>query len=215
MSCKHCCGASQQFDLKNAKKDLKRYLIKGPRKPTKLLIDALRSENLKGLSLLDIGGGIGPIQLELIPGGLSKVTDVDASESYISIARSETDKRQLNESIEYKSGDFVDVHHEIEMHDIVTLDKVICCYPFVGELLKTSLSKSKKYYALVYPQDNFLSRIAVSFLNLTLKLKGNPFRTFIHSPKLVHNTIINAGFEKIVSNKTLLSWQIHLYRKKL
>jgi len=215
MSCKHCCGANQQFDLKNAKKDLKRYLKKGPRKPTKLLIEALQSENIKGLSLLDIGGGVGPIQLSLIANGLSKVTNVDASEGYIAVAKAETDKRNLSEIINYKLADFVAIHQQVEMHDIVTLDKVICCYPFVDELLKTSLSKAKKYYALVYPQANFLSRLAVKIVNLLLKLRGNPFRTFIHSPQLVNVTIINAGFEKIASNKTILSWQIHLYKRKV
>jgi len=215
MSCNHCCGANQQFNLKSAEKDLKRYLKKGPRKPTKLLIKVLKAENLKDISLLDIGGGVGIIPLELLPKGLSKITNVDASEGYITVAKSEVEKRHLQEKINYTFGDFVEVQQQIEMHDIVTLDKVICCYPNVDELLKTSLSKASLYYGLVYPQANFLSRLAVWFLNLSLKLRGNPFRTFIHSPKFVHDTIINAGFEKITSSKTIMSWHIHLYKKEV
>lgn len=88
MSCNHCCGANQQFNLKSAKKDLKRYFKKEPLKPTKLLTEALKSVDLKGLSLLDIGGGIGSIPLQLIPHGLNKVTNVDASEGYIPKPRS-------------------------------------------------------------------------------------------------------------------------------
>ncbi len=213
MSCKHCCGANIQFDIKNAKKDLKRYLKKGPRKPTRLLVEILKAEHLKNQSLLDIGGGVGIIPLELVPNKVNKVTDVDASEGYISIAKSESEKRHKNLNVTYILGDFVDVHQRIEKHDIVTLDKVICCYPNVEKLLKTSLSKATTYYGLVYPQASFLSRIIVWILNLSLKIKGNPFRTFIHSPRVVHNTITNAGFKKIASRKTLLSWQIHLYKK--
>ena len=213
MSCKHCCGANRLFDIKNAKKDLKRYLKKGPRKPTKLLIKALASENLTNLSLLDIGGGVGIIPLELLPKGLDKVTDVDASEGYINIAKTEAEKRQHH--INYELGDFVAIQEHITTHDIVTLDKVICCYPNVDALLKTSLSKATLYYGLVYPQANILSRLAVWFLNFTLKIRGNSFRTFIHSPTFVNETIVNAGFEKVNSSKTLLSWQIHLYKKKV
>ena len=215
MSCKHCCGANQQFNLKGAKKDLKRYLKKGPRKPTKLLTEALKAMDLKDLTLLDIGGGIGPIPLELIPHGLNKVTNVDASEGYINVAKSEVKKRNYSNEIDYHLGDFTDIQEQIELHDIVTLDKVICCYPFMDDLLRTSLSKAKKYYALVYPQANWLSRLSVKILNLTLKLKGNPFRTFIHSPFLVESSIANAGFKKIYSNTTLLSWHIHLYKKEV
>jgi len=215
MSCKHCLGANQQFDIKNAKKDLKRYLKRGPRKPTKLLTEAFKKLNLNNLSLLDIGGGVGPIPLELIPQGLTKVTDVDASEGYINVAKAEAKKRSYLNIINYLSDDFIDVYKQVDTHDIVTLDKVICCYPFAEDLLKTSLSKAKTYYALVYPQANWLSKIIAWGLNITLKIRKNPFRSFIHNPKMVNNIILNAGFEKIFYGKTFLSWQVFLYKKKI
>jgi tRNA1(Val) A37 N6-methylase TrmN6 len=213
MTCQHCCGANQQFDIKNAQKDLKRYLKRGPRKPTKRLTEALKKLNISGLSLLDIGGGVGPIPLELIPQGLSKVTDVDASEGYINVAKSEAEKRGYQDKVSYLSGDFMDVHSQVDPHDIVTLDKVICCYPFVEELLKTSLSKAQTYYALVHPQDNFLARLVVWGLNLTLKLRGNPFRAFIHDQNVIDRIIAEAGFKEIYSGTTFLSWQIQVFEK--
>ena len=213
MSCQHCCGANQQFDTKNAKKDLKRYLKRGPRKPTKRLNETFKKLDINHLTLLDIGGGVGPIPLELIPQGLSKVTDVDASEGYINVAKAEAEKRGYKNIIDYLSGDFLDVHTAIEPHDIVTLDKVICCYPYVEELLKASLSKAKTYYALVHPQANFMARLVVWGLNLTLKIRGNHFRTFIHDQKLIDRIIAEAGFTEIYKGTTFLSWQIHLYKK--
>jgi len=213
MTCQHCCGANQQFDIKNAKKDLKRYLKRGPRKPSKRLTEAFKKLDINNLSLLDIGGGVGPIPLELIPQGLSKVTDVDASEGYINVAKSEAEKRGYQDKVSYLSGDFMDVHSQVDPHDIVTLDKVICCYPFVEELLKTSLSKAKTYYALVHPQDNFLARLVVWGLNLSLKLRGNPFRAFIHDQNVIDCIIAEAGFTEIYRGSTFLSWQIHLYKK--
>ncbi len=213
MSCIHCCGANQLFDDKSAKKDLKRYLKKGPRKPTKLLVDTLKKLDLKGLSLLDIGGGIGPIPLELIPEGISKVIDIDASSGYIHIAKLEAEKRGYTNIIKYQLGDFVDVSPQINPHDIVTLDKVICCYPHVDELLKASLSKATKYYGVVYPQTNWVSKFMATLINLTMWFKKNPFRTFIHPTELVHTTILKAGFKKVHSANYFLSWQIHLYKK--
>lgn len=213
MSCIHCCGADKLFDEKSAKKDLKRYLKKGPRKPTRLLTEALKKQSLKGLSLLDIGGGIGPIPLELIPKGIAKVLDIDASVGYIYVAKSESEKRGYSDIIQYQMGDFVDESSQIEPYDIVTLDKVICCYPHVDKLLKTSLSKAKKYYGVVYPQTNWVSRFMAILINLTMKFKKNPFRTFIHSTELVDNTIQKAGFKKVYSARYFLSWQIHLYKK--
>jgi len=214
MSCKHCCGANKQFNLKNSKKDLKRYLKRGPRKPTKVLTELLKTLILNNLSLLDIGGGVGPIPLELIPFGLSKVTDVDASESYITVAKSESKKRGYQDVISYQLGDFLDLKEKIENHDIVTLDKVICCYPNAKNLLNASLSKTNTYFALVYPQANLFSHLTVKVLNFTLKLRRNPFRTFIHEPKMVDNIIKNAGFKEIFRDKTFLSWHINIYKKE-
>ncbi|MDC9721750.1 MAG: methyltransferase [Urechidicola sp.] len=213
MSCTHCCGADKLFDDKSAKKDLKRYLKRGPKKPTRLLVEALKKQNLQEKSLLDIGGGIGPIPLELIPEGITKVTDIDSSASYINIAESEAIKRGYKDIIQYQFGDFVDQSKQIEIHDIVTLDKVICCYPHVDDLLKSSLSKAKKYYGIVYPQTNWLSSLWAKSINLGMWIKKNPFRTFIHPTKLVDSTILNAGFKKVSSINYFLSWQIHLYEK--
>lgn len=213
MSCKHCCGVDRLFDEKSAQKDLKRYLRKGARKPTKLLTDALKKVNLNGLSLLDIGGGIGPIPLELIPNGISKVTDVDASAGYIKIAKREADKRNYSHLINYSFGDFVTESYTIESHDIVTLDKVICCYPNVNELLNSSLSKATIYYGIVYPQSNSASNSLTLLMNLWFRISKNPFRSYIHSPKLVRKTILSKGFTMIYTGKTLFSWHIEVYKK--
>lgn len=213
MTCNHCCGANKLFDEKTAKKDLKKYLKKGPQKSSKLLIEALKKKELSNLSLLDIGGGIGSIPLELIPTGITKVTDVDASEGYIKIAQQEAGKRGLLNLITYHQGDFVDVHSTINQHDIVTLDKVICCYPNVEELLKTSLSKSNKYFGLVYPQVSILSKLVIKIGNLYLKITGSCFRTYLHNSKYVNDLITSSKFKKVYSEKSF-PWQIHLYQKE-
>ena len=81
MICPQCVGVEKLFDEKYAQRDLKRYLRKGPVKTTRLLIEAIRAEGVKDLSLLDIGGGIGAIQLELFEAGVSRALDVDAAKT--------------------------------------------------------------------------------------------------------------------------------------
>ena len=76
MVCPHCQGVDALFDDGLAQKDLKRYLKKGPGKSTRLLLDALRKAGIGGMSLLDIGGGIGAIQHELVAAGVAASVDV-------------------------------------------------------------------------------------------------------------------------------------------
>ena len=85
--CPHCEGADAIFDQKTAEGDLRDYQQGGAGGTTKQLLDAIKSRGVSGLSLLDIGGGIGVIQHELAAAGVGRVTDVDASRAYLRMAR--------------------------------------------------------------------------------------------------------------------------------
>lgn len=212
MTCQHCCGANKLFNDKTARKDLKRYLKKGAKKQTQALIDAISKNDLSNLSLLDIGGGIGPIHYELLPKGVVKITDVDASEGYIVVAKSEAKKRKINDKISYLHGDFVDLHQEVEKHDIVTLDKVICCYPYMEDLVDYSSSKANIYYALVYPLDSGVMKFFRFLIRVVMSLKKNAFRMYVHSPEKVAARLTKNGFERIHYSRAF-PWRVEVYKR--
>ena len=66
MVCSQCMGADKFFNDKFARKELKRYRRRGPVRATLRLIQAIKDHDIRESSLLDIGGGIGVIQLELL-----------------------------------------------------------------------------------------------------------------------------------------------------
>src|SRR5210317_2078811 len=88
MTCNHCCGADRLFDLKGAKKELKKYKKKGPGKSSKRIISFIFANDTLGKSLLDIGGGIGALQWAFFKQGGIKTFDVDASLGYLNVAES-------------------------------------------------------------------------------------------------------------------------------
>jgi magnesium-protoporphyrin O-methyltransferase len=69
--------------------DLTKYRAKGPPPWARTLIDAIKAEGVDGATLLDIGGGIGVIQHELLASGAARATNVEASSAYLSAARGE------------------------------------------------------------------------------------------------------------------------------
>ncbi len=212
MTCQHCCGAESIFDQKSAKRDHKRYKRKGPNKTTRLLLNALFKNDLTDLSALDIGCGVGVIQHELLKNGVVKTTGVDASTAYL-----ETDKEiginnGTSKLMKFVHGDFTDCAREIEKHDIVTLERVVCCYPHADELLNKSLQKTEKYYGIVHPRSNFLFTALNKCADLYLWMRGNPFRTFMHSEKKMHELIKSNGFEPIYRGTSSI-WRICLFKK--
>lgn len=126
MNCCQCQGIEELFSQKYVSKELARYRSKGPDKTTIMLTEALKVEGVNGLKLLDIGGGVGAIQHELISAGVDQATDVEASSAYLDAAFEEAQRQGHADQISYHYGNFIDLADNIQPADIVTLDRVIC-----------------------------------------------------------------------------------------
>ncbi|MDQ7027009.1 MAG: class I SAM-dependent methyltransferase [Anaerolineae bacterium] len=213
MVCPHCQGAERVFSNSWAQGELKQYYKKGASKSTQVLIDVLKENKIEGLSLLDIGGGIGAVQHGLITAGVNNTVDVDASAAYLQIAQAEAEKLGYADKASYIQGDFVQVAPEIESADIVTLDRVVCCYPDMQALVELSAQRAKQFYALVYPRDNILMKIGFHIFNFfAFKLSSNPFRTYIHPTQEVDAIVQSNGLKQIFHKKVGL-WQVFVYKR--
>lgn len=213
----HCCSTERYFDAEYAASDLDDYHAYGPEKETcwlrDALIDAARAEGaaLSSLSLLDIGGGVGPLHHELLKAGVARAVDVDASHAFIDGSRQEAQRLGHADRIEHLFGDFVALADAIAPADIVTLDRVICCYPDVRALVPYSAAKAKRFYAVVYPVDRWWIRLGAAAMNVWERLKnGLPF--WIHSTRGVEAMLAEGGFERVFERRSLL-WQAAVYRR--
>ena len=196
MGCSQCQGIENMFDKKTAERELKRYLKKGPSKTTGMLLDAIHKEGVQGLDFLDIGGGIGAIQYDLIKAGASTGTSIEASSAYFDLVKKETLQIGLGERIDFKHGDFTTAASDVDSSDIVTLDKVICCYDDMSELVMLSSKLARKIYAVIYPRDVWWTNLALPFLNFYPIVKGSSFRVFIHPTKQVEEIIFGNGLKR-------------------
>ncbi len=213
MGCCQCVGIENMFDEKSARRELKRYRKKGPTKTTQMMLDAIRDIGVKGLEFLDIGGGIGAIQNDLLNEGASSGTNIDASKAYIAIAKKETNKNGFSDKVKFKHGDFTTIVTDEDSADIVTLDKVICCYDEMTKLVTMSSKLARKMYAVVYPRDVWWVKLALPIMNLYPNIKGSPFRVFIHPTKKVEEIIFNNGFQRTFY-KTTFAWQVAVFTRK-
>ena len=212
MDCCQCQGIENMFDKKTAKRELKRYLKKGPSKTTGMLLDAIHKEGVQGLDFLDIGGGIGAIQYDLIKAGASTGTSIEASSAYIDLVKKETLQNGLGEKIDFKHGDFTTTASDVDTADIVTLDKVICCYDDMSELVMLSSKLARKIYAVIYPRDVWWTNLALPFMNFYPIVKGSSFRVFIHPTKQVEEIIFGNGLKRKYYATTFF-WQVAIFTK--
>ncbi len=213
MSCRQCEGIEQEFGEKYVRKELKKYRKKGVSKTTRMLLDALRKEGVKNLTLLDIGGGIGGIQHALLKDGVASVVNIDASRAYSDAAREEAERQGHEQQIEFLHGDFLAIAKDVSTQDIVTLDRVICCFDEVEKLVGLSAERAGKFYGLVYPRDVWWIKSGFNSINFFLKLLKRDFQTFIHPTSLVEGILRKSGLNRQVYYGTAGIWQVVLFSR--
>ena len=209
----HCCEMENNtFGEDEAKANLKDYRRRGPAKQTQLILDAVRSLGIKNASLLDVGGGIGTIHHELLKDVAAEATHVDASSAYLKVATEEAKRIGHSEQVKFIHADFTDVANELPQVDVVTLDRVVCCYPNFRELLKSASSKSRKAIVLTYPRETWYFKVITAVANFFQSLKKDPFRVFIH-PVVEMESLLNAQGLQRVSTQRLFVWEMSLYQR--
>ena len=209
-----CCGHQEAFGERTAARDLRRYRRRGPRKTTRQLLEALRERGLDHATVLDIGGGVGVIEHELLAQGASRAEAVDASRAYLRAAHEEAERRGHADRLEQHAGDFVEVADSVEPADVVTLDRVICCYPDVEALVGRSAERAQRLYGLVYPRDAWWTRLGIRAVNLGLRAMRNPFRVFVHPDALVGAVARERGLEPRLRRGAGPVWQVAVYARE-
>jgi 2-polyprenyl-3-methyl-5-hydroxy-6-metoxy-1,4-benzoquinol methylase len=212
MDCCQCQGIEELFNRKEAARKLREYRRAGPARSTQLLLDALMREPVAGQTLLDIGGGVGAIQHALLKAGAAHATDVEASSAYLATAREEAARQGNAERITYHHGNFVDLADTLPAADIVTLDRVICCYHDMPALVERSSAKAARLYGLVYPRDIWWVRAGIRAENALMWLQRSSFRAFVHSSAAVDAIVRRNGLQQRFARNTG-QWQVVVYER--
>jgi len=207
-----CCqGVDEIFGERTARHDLRRYRKRGPSKPTRILLEALRRDGIEHATVLDVGGGIGAIQQELLDAGAERATSVEVSEAYLRAAREEAERRGHADRINYQAGDFVALAGRIEPADVVTLDRVICCYPDMESLVGRSAERAQRLYGLVYPQDRWWVALGIRVTNLIMRVSRRAFRAHLHRTSAVDAVVRQHGLAPKLARPVGPVWQVAVY----
>ena len=201
------------YNEKFATADLRSYRKKGPNPWTRTLIEALKAEGVDGATLLDIGGGIGAIQHELLAAGAARATGVETSSAYLAAAREESDRRGHTGRVTYQHGDFVELAESVPAADIVTLDRVINVYPDWTRLVGLSAARARRLYGVIVPRDTRFVRLVIVAMNLVLRLQQQRVRAAVVPIDAIDRVVREAGLSPCFSRTVGPAWQVVLYRR--
>ena len=213
MSQCQCQGIESVFDQRLAATQLERVRRRGALKSTRFLIEALRARGVQDRTLLDIGGGVGIVHHELLASGAKEATDVDASSAYVHTAKSEAERRGLAGRVRYDHGNFLDLARGVPPADIVTLDRVICCFDDMQGLVAASAEKARILYGLVYPRDVWWTRLGIRLMNLSRRIRGDTFHVFSHGTEAVEAVLHAKGLVRTYHREAGL-WQVAVFSRE-
>lgn len=170
------------FSRRFARRQSRRYKRRGLTPAAQGIVDFATSQGIDGASVLEIGGGVGHIQVELLRRGASQVTNLEISQNYELEAARLLEATGMAEHVTRRFVDIAQAPDEVEPADVVVLHRVVCCYPDYAKLLKTAADHARKTLVFSHPAANIFNRVEFGTENLYRWMTRNDFRAFIHPP---------------------------------
>lgn len=153
---------------------------------------------------------MGAVQHDLMELGAAGGTSADASPAYLAAAREEAEVRGYAGRIRYLEGDFVERAGEIDAADLVTLDRVVCCYPDMPALVGAAARLTSRTLGLVIPRGTRFMRWGVAIVNLFQRLRRHPFRVYVHDPGEVEAVLGEHGLRRRYLREGLV-WRVAVF----
>ena len=183
------------------------------------MLEALDRQGLDSRTMLDVGCGTGDLALGSLARGAEHATGIDLAGGAIAQARSLAAERGLTDRTSFTAGDGAVA--PLAPHDVVALNRVLCCYPSVEALLANTLGATRAVYAYTAPVHNGLigrfNRISVAISNRWFRFrekKFRGFRAFVHDLHAVDRTIAAAGFRRVHDSRVRGVWQLVVFMRE-
>jgi phospholipid N-methyltransferase len=200
------------FKPKEARRRLKRYRKKGLDKIERAMLDSIPTDAVKGARVLEIGGGIGTIQAELLQAGANSGEIIELLSTYEPYARELAREKRVDDRSTFRVVDVLDHPETVSHGDIVVLDRVVCCSPDGVQLVGTAARLADRMLLVVHPSDRWFIRAGGSLMNFVFGILGWSFRIFLHPKDALYAAAESEGL--VVSDTgRVIAWEFVTFRR--
>lgn len=205
-----CCdptGYDDTFGSRFAERIVRRYRRRGLNRTQRRVVEFLAAHGIQGATVLEIGGGIGEMQVELLQRGVSHVTNLEISPNYEPAAAALLEAAGVRERVSRRLVDIAAAPDEVTAGDVVILHRVVCCYPDYEALLGAAGSHARRLLVFTFPPRNVLSRAMFAADNLVRRVRGSTFRAFVHPPEAMLAAVAAQGLTQQYQHRGW-SWNV-------
>jgi magnesium-protoporphyrin O-methyltransferase len=205
-----CCrpaGYDDLFGRRFSQRLARRYRKRGLDKTAARMVAFLTEQGVEGATVLEIGGGVGDLHLELLRRGAARATNLELVDSYDADARALADEAGLGDRVTRRLVDLAADPDAVDAHDIVVLHRVVCCYPDHERLLGAAAGHARRLLVFSHPPRNVGIRAIVAAENMLFRLRRTPFRTFAHRPAALVASAEQGGLRATYRHRGL-AWHV-------
>ena len=205
-----CCdprGCDRFFGSRFARRVARRYRKRGLARTQRWMVEFLETAGLEGASVLEVGGGVGELHVELLKRGADRAVNLELSPAYEEEAERLLADTALQGRVERRLHDIAVDPAAVEPVDVVVLHRVVCCYPDYERLLGAAGSHARRLLVFCYPRRNAISRAIIAAQNAGFRLMRQEFRVFAHPPAAMLGVLREQGLEARFAESGL-AWQV-------
>ena len=194
-----CCGPEgydEQFSERYARKLARRYHRRGLTPSARAIVEFLVDRGIEGATVLEIGGGVGQLHVELLRQGAARATNLEISTSYEPQAKQLLEQSGMEDRVDRRFLDIAEAPDDVDSADVVVLHRVVCCYPDYERLLGAAASKADRLLVFSHPPSSLATRVAFWCENAVRRLRHDTFRAFVHPPAAMVQVATGSGLRR-------------------
>lgn len=205
-----CCeprGYELVFGSRRAERDAARFRRRGLTWAPRRTVELYRDGVIRGRTLLEVGGGIGDLQVALLQAGIARTVGVELSDAYEPAATRLLREAGLGDRSVRLIGDFA-AHPEVSgPADVVVLHSVVCCYHDAERLSAAAAARAHRHLVLSYPRETWWLCAWAVGQNLYPRLRRSDFRFYVHAQRAIRAAVAGAGLRLVHTER---NWVDHL-----
>lgn len=205
-----CCspkGYRWVFSERSARLEAKRYRRRGLDGTSRRIVDYLKNQGVEDRTVLEVGGGIGAVQIELLKAGAASAVSIELTPTYEEVARELLREAGLADRVDRRVMDFAEADGAVERADIVIMNRVICCYPDMPKLAGAAADHAGEMLVMSYPRGSWWIRGGLALSNLGLRVFRREFHVFAHPPAQILGTSELHGLRTVLDQAGLI-WTV-------
>jgi 2-polyprenyl-3-methyl-5-hydroxy-6-metoxy-1,4-benzoquinol methylase len=206
-----CCrpprGYEKMFGERSARRDAKRYRRKGLDDTARVMVAFLGRRGLAGASVLEIGGGVGALEAELLRAGAARAVNVELSPYYEATARELWREAGVEQAAAYEVADLAADGRQVGPADVVVMHRVICCYQDYEGLVGAAAGRARRYLVMSFPRERVFIRAGLGVVNLVARLLRWEYRSYVHPVAGIVAAAERHGLRTELTHRGLV-WQV-------